>query len=108
MTDKINFKTFLEENGVDTKLFAENCLSKNQGSPYWKHTDVHSLFTTQKPMNWIQMAFVWDKALQQRSNPRKGDSWYDLNCKWRALVGSNKNTVVSGFTQYSIKELYKQ
>ena len=77
----LNFKKWLESQGIDTDVFWENCKRKNQG---W--TD--KLLTKRKklkklpPRQWIHSAFRWEKSLD-----RKCFAFYaNLGRKWQIEV----------------------
>ena len=94
--EELNFKKWLEEHGVYTKLFWENCKKKNQR---WSDANIEPIsrknLFKQPPENWIVFAFDWEKAL--RSNRH---FWNDLNKEWVKAVdeAEEKDTeIVGGF-----------
>lgn len=62
MSKKLNFKTWLEEQGVDTKLFWKNCKKKHQKWELCAPMERREL-VRYNPPNWLRAAFSWEKSL---------------------------------------------
>ena len=71
---ELNFKEWLESQGVDTKEFWEQCKMKNQGweSIRISRKDLESL----SPRVWID-SFKWSSTEQGHI------FWEEINAKWR-------------------------
>ena len=57
VTEELNFKHFLEEQGINPKLFWKNCKRKNQNWSFIALEDKRSLLKHSDPELWIGNAF---------------------------------------------------
>ena len=95
-----SFQSFLEDNGVDWKLFLENCKYENQN---WKE---RNRFYEEKPekkflkdKKWFLFnCFSWNKSLQ------KNISWPDLDSRLTDVVKENPRLVFDN-SKYKVKKI---
>ena len=77
---ELNFKEWLESQGVDTKEFWEQCKMKNQG---WSFEDKYHKRNKLKDNHchfWVTDAFKWDKTEQGFFY------WDNIDRKWENMV----------------------
>jgi hypothetical protein len=90
----LNFKKWLKEQGVDTKLFWRNCKRKNQGWDiadsrfYIKRKNIGKLY----PPHWLSRSFDYQRALSEDSI-----YWSDLSSEWDDVIESTDGEIVFGF-----------
>jgi len=91
---ELNFKDWLEKQGVDTKLFWKNCKKKHQRWCLNSLTDSRSKLVNEEIIFWLGNAFAFENALQKDVNFRK------LSNKWERKVCKAKKKgrkIVFGF-----------
>lgn len=93
--EEVNFRKFLEENGVDTELFKKDLLEGKLNK------DLEYYFKTVPVYCWIGGAFAWSFCSQPKVN------FYQLDLLWVTECEDSSN-ITHGFTKYSIKDLYVQ
>jgi len=86
----INFKEFLEGEGVDAKLFWKNCKKKyNNNVP----ESTRKQLKTRLACDWLCHAFDWEDSLQALHF----DEWFRIDNKWLQLTKNTGKTIVFGF-----------
>jgi len=80
---KINFRIWLEEQGVDTTLFWKNCKRKHNGFITFTNRRRSELKYI-VPCRWLVYAFNWEKSLQT------GVNWCVLDIRWYKICAGNE------------------
>ena len=76
----LNLKKWLKSQGIDTKLFWENCKMKNQKWDYELDYHKRSELRNKPTHQWIGYAFQWYDA------PQGHNFWEEIDTKWKQAV----------------------
>jgi len=93
---ELNFKDWLEEQGVNTKLFWKNCKKKYQKFDRVWDNKPRKYLGKQRPSEWINYAFDWEGSIAKNSY----SYWSKIDTRWYSALEIAKHDgakVVFGF-----------
>jgi hypothetical protein len=86
----INFKKFLKEKGVNTKLFWKNCKKKHQGWGAFDMIEPRKNLKEQESRLWVGNAFYFKNNIIGLST----NEMYELDTEWIKLISKNPQAKV--------------